>query len=162
MSCSQFSACYCICSALCTPAPHRCDLRLKICLSPKKPAIQLMNDTNNRSCRTIGLYFPKHVSWHTVKNKTEKLQLNFKEKPHLDISISLCINLVKSDCPTGNYREKYLEIKSHKLNQTSPQRKWSLGATGRKTWRGNKARLLFFRNSYLITAATDRSLHYEK
>lgn len=62
-------------------------------------------------------------SRHTVKNTTEKPQLHFKEKSHLDVNISLCTKLVKSNCPTGNYREKYLEIKSHELNQTSPQRK---------------------------------------
>lgn len=129
---------------------------------PKEPAIQLINNKNNRACRTTEMCISKHGSWHTVNNTTEKPQLNFKEKPHLDSNISVRANLVQSNCPTRNYREKNPEIKSHELNQTSPQRKWSLRATRRKIRIGNKVRLLFFRNSHWITTVTARSFCDEK
>lgn len=78
------------------------DPRLKICLSPKKiclsPEIQLMNNTNNRSCRTTELHIPKQVLAHCEECKVGKPQLNFKEKPHLDINTSLYTNLVKGKC----------------------------------------------------------------
>lgn len=87
----------------------------------KKPVIQLMTNENNRACGTTAPHIPKaKVSWYTVKIKTEKPQLNFKEKScfsrHFDINISVWKKLAKSNSPTVNYREKSTEIKSHELN----------------------------------------------
>lgn len=101
---SHSNTCSCSCFSLCPTSSHTVTQAQQITAqntsSPTEPAILFMNNRNKRSCRTIVLHIPKTMaSWYTVKNKTEKPQLNFKKKTafsHFQILTFLYIkNLLK-------------------------------------------------------------------